>query len=213
MAIRFINKEMLSEMWKNIYRENFKEEYDGLYEEFKDEVIIERNNEIVFKGTQNELTEFVIEALHIANNLSLDLDAMNISEEENPSIDEQSYRDFADKYGRETSVTNIDSNIPDGCIRFKEWICEIQFGRYHGNDRIAIELICHNSGEPIAIATVNVPNIPIKENEVIIKDYSENQGMFVALFNAGIVKLNRLIPWHNNIDLYVCELLIEPKFD
>lgn len=98
-------------------------------------------------------------------------------------------------------------------VRFKEWVCELQFGKYHGNHRTAIELVCHKTGEPIATATVNVPNISLKENEVIIKDYSENQGMFQALFNAGVVKLNRIDTQSEWVDFHICELLIEPKFD
>ena len=98
-------------------------------------------------------------------------------------------------------------------VRFKEWVCELQFGKYHGNDRIAIELVDHKTYEPIAFATVNVPEIPLKENEIIIKDYSENQGMFQALFNAGIVKLNRIDTQSEWVDFYICELLIEPKFE
>ena len=97
-------------------------------------------------------------------------------------------------------------------VRFKEWVCELQFGRYP-NGRTAIELVDYKTYEPIATATVNVPKIILEENEIIIKDYSENQGMFQALYNAGIVKLNRIDSQSEWVDFYICELLIEPKFE
>lgn len=60
-------------------------------------------------------------------------------------------------------------------------------GGYYSNNRKAIRLIDGDSGEPIATATVNLPAVELAENEVVVKDYSENQGMYVALLDAGIV--------------------------
>lgn len=41
----------------------------------------------------------------------------------------------------------------------------------------------------MACATVNVPEIPVHENdgEVLIKDYSENKGILSSLVNAGVI--------------------------
>lgn len=156
--------------------------------------------------------DFITDAKQIADYILLDVCAGNISEEETPEIAVDTYEEFGKNYGSTYDYDN-QRDIPDGCIQFKDWICELQFGKYQQNNKTAIILIEHGTGEPIATATVNIPEILLGKNEVIIKDYSENEGMFLALFNAGIVKLNRLIPWHNNIDLHVCELLVEPKFD
>lgn len=59
-------------------------------------------------------------------------------------------------------------------------------GQY-GNGRTALELIDSTDGEPVMVATVNVPDIPLEENEVIIKDYSENEGVLDCLIKEGIV--------------------------
>ena len=179
-----------------------------------DEIIIEQNGVVLFKATQNNLEQFIIDAQEIADCILLDVNHDNISDDETPNLAVDTYRNFGFKYGKEIDLDELpESQNGKKLVRFKEWICELQFGKYHGNHRTAIELICHKTGELIATATVNVPEIPLKENEVIIKDYSENQGMFQALFNAGIVKLNRIDTQSEWVDFHICELLIKPKFD
>ena len=65
-------------------------------------------------------------------------------------------------------------------IRFQEWDCLIEMGRYN-NGRPALILKDAHDGEQIAVATVNLPNEPVRDNEVFIKDYSEN---FEAMTDA-----------------------------
>jgi hypothetical protein len=72
-------------------------------------------------------------------------------------------------------------------INFKGWDCYPKFGKY-SNGRTAIQLFEVGTHEPIATATVNLVDYDgLKENEVIIKDYSENEGMVSSLREAGII--------------------------
>jgi hypothetical protein len=73
-------------------------------------------------------------------------------------------------------------------MQFKEWNCDVSFSYYQNNNRTAIILTDHNTHEPIAVATVNIPEAPLEDDQVIIKDYSENEGMKDALILAGIIK-------------------------
>jgi len=73
-------------------------------------------------------------------------------------------------------------------IRFKEWDCLLKFSQY-SNGRPAIELIGEFDFSPIAKATINLPDIDLKKDEVCIKDYSENEGMLKTLINSGIVSV------------------------
>ena len=61
--------------------------------------------------------------------------------------------------------------------------------RKYSNDRIALELIDTEDGIPYANATVNLPDVLLEENEVLIKDYSENEGILDFLLTNNIVKL------------------------
>lgn len=90
-------------------------------------------------------------------------------------------------------------------IRFKEWNCEVVKAKY-GNGRTAIRLVDADNGEPIATATVNIPEIPLPKNEVIIKDYSENEGILDALINAGIVELTGRRIKGGYVDMPICIL-------
>ena len=72
-------------------------------------------------------------------------------------------------------------------IKFKKWNCIIKI-RYYQNKRIALQLIDEIDGSPVAVATVNLPEIKLKKNQTIIKDYSENEGMLNSFQNVGLVK-------------------------
>lgn len=71
-------------------------------------------------------------------------------------------------------------------IKYKDWKCIARIGRYD-NGRIAIRLVDSYDGHPVATATINVPNVEIQHDEVIIKDYAENEGVLRALEEAGLV--------------------------
>jgi hypothetical protein len=55
-----------------------------------------------------------------------------------------------------------------------------QFGKYK-NGQTAIKLIDTADGFPFATATICVEDYLLKENEVAIKDYSENEGILQSL--------------------------------
>ena len=63
--------------------------------------------------------------------------------------------------------------------------CEIIKGNYQ-NGRTCLRLFSPNEG-PMAVATVNMPGINLEDDEVIIKDYAENEGMLDLLLQEGIV--------------------------
>ena len=59
---------------------------------------------------------------------------------------------------------------------------------HYPNGRIALSLIDYNDGTPVATATINVPELPLRPSRVFIKDYSENEGVLTTLVEAGIVR-------------------------
>jgi hypothetical protein len=65
-------------------------------------------------------------------------------------------------------------------VKFKKWDCVIVYAQY-SNGRTAIQLKDDNDGSPVATATINVPDVYLEKDEVIIKDYSENEGMLDTL--------------------------------
>ncbi len=71
-------------------------------------------------------------------------------------------------------------------VTFNQWDCILQKKTY-SNNRIALQLIDAEDGSPIATATVNFPDEQLNDDEVLIKDYSENEGMYKALVDAKII--------------------------
>lgn len=53
----------------------------------------------------------------------------------------------------------------------------------YDNDRIAICAVC-TDGEPWGTLTVNIPEIPLADDEIIVKNYSENEAWVPQVLEA-----------------------------
>ncbi len=62
-------------------------------------------------------------------------------------------------------------------VTFRGWRCRVERATYGHTDRIALPLYDATDGEPVAVATINLPELALAADEVVIKDYSENEGM------------------------------------
>lgn len=86
------------------------------------------------------------------------------------------------------------NNTSQDTVQFSQWKCFIELAKY-SNNRLAIQLVSAEEnvedglflGEHITTSTVNLPNVDLAEDEIIIKDYSENEGMAQALQDAGYI--------------------------
>ena len=83
-------------------------------------------------------------------------------------------------------------------LRFRDWDVNIQISQYAYSGGTAILLRAadteHNKrngtypGEPIATASVNLEDADLADNEIAIKDWSENEGMAEWLVINGLVE-------------------------
>jgi hypothetical protein len=93
-------------------------------------------------------------------------------------------------------------------VKFLGEECTVELPTY-SNGRIAVKLVS-STGEPWCVASTNLPELPLGDNEVFIKDYSENEGILTALCTAGIVRVIDYIevgPYKS--PAAKCELLIK----
>lgn len=77
-------------------------------------------------------------------------------------------------------------------VRFKEWDCDVKISKYSVNNQIAITLT-HTEDGPIATATVYLEQVLLSKQLIddkvtFIKTWSENEGIFEALLEAGIIQ-------------------------
>lgn len=92
-------------------------------------------------------------------------------------------------------------------IKFQDWNCLLEFGEYQNNGRTAITLIDENDGSPITTATINLPNVSLNDDEVIIKDYSENEGILNILLINGVVELTGKSVDTGFVNCEICKLI------
>ena len=92
-------------------------------------------------------------------------------------------------------------------VRFLDTDCTVQ-KRQYSNGRVALSLVDEEG--PVATATVNLPGVPLGKNQVLIKDYSENEGILDALVAAGVVKSTGQMVRSGFVEVPVCEL--QPPF-
>jgi hypothetical protein len=96
-------------------------------------------------------------------------------------------------------------------VRFKDYVCKIVFAQY-SNGRTAIELVdAEGWHEPIARASVNLPDAPLEDDEIFIKDWSENEGMVGALVRAGVVSESIGYEPSGFVMVDKCKLLTPPS--
>jgi len=93
-----------------------------------------------------------------------------------------------------------------GTCKFREWNCDVLLQQYV-NGRKALELVDSDGGEPIAMASVNLPDRELESDEVFIKDYSENGGILASLMEAGIVSSPLGIVRSGFVQVPRCKLL------
>jgi hypothetical protein len=65
-------------------------------------------------------------------------------------------------------------------------VVRVELGKY-ANGRTRINLIDDSDNEPYCTATTNLPDVLLLDNEVIVKDYSENEGLLEFLTTNNIV--------------------------
>ena len=97
----------------------------------------------------------------------------------------------------------------------KSQTVKLKFDKYVYQNRTHLSLLSLQ-GEPLAIASVNLPDIDLEELEkekncklILIKDYSENEGILKALEKAKVVKDLGIRIASGFVTIPVCELLIK----
>ena len=81
-----------------------------------------------------------------------------------------------------------------------------QFAKYK-NNQVAIKLFDLSDGMPYATATLCVEDNLLKEDEVAIKDYSENEGILQSLIDAKIVEEPHAFIQSNFVKIPICKLV------
>jgi len=69
---------------------------------------------------------------------------------------------------------------------YSEYTVILSGGTY-ANGRQAIRILDAEDGLPVMTATVNVPEVDLEPGEIIIKNYSENEGCLPFLITNGVV--------------------------
>jgi len=69
---------------------------------------------------------------------------------------------------------------------YSEYTVILTAGTY-ANGRKAIRILDAEDGLPVMTATVNVPEAHLEPDEIIIKNYSENEGCLPFLITNGVV--------------------------
>ena len=86
--------------------------------------------------------------------------------------------------------------------------CYLLFGQYQ-NKRTAIQI--QYNDQPLMKATVNIPVADLEPNEVVIKNYAENEGIMQALIDAEVIEDTGKFIYAGYSIANICKLLIDPE--
>ena len=82
--------------------------------------------------------------------------------------------------------------------------------RYSNNNRLAILLV--NPEEPqydVIVCTINMPSLELNDNIVIIKNYSENEGVLDALIKHEVISEPIGVVQTGFVKSPMCKVLID----
>jgi len=82
----------------------------------------------------------------------------------------------------------------------------VRFHKY-GNGRAVIQLVDPEDGCPNCTATVNVPEVDVPDGYVLIKDWSENDGVMGDLIDAGIIDYPEGVVPCGFVEAHLCKVL------
>jgi len=98
-------------------------------------------------------------------------------------------------FHRMTNESHREANDALPIVRLHDVDCRILLQRYELGNRVRLQLIAIDDDLPYACATVNDPSVPLSENELLIKNWSENEGVLQALVDAYVVEdTGRTVP-------------------
>jgi hypothetical protein len=89
--------------------------------------------------------------------------------------------------------------------KFRDTDVVVKIG-YYPNGRPALSLIDVEDGMPYCTCTINLPEISIEPEEVIVKDYSENEGVLKFLLKNNIVSKTGKKVAHGWVVSEICAL-------
>lgn len=93
-------------------------------------------------------------------------------------------------------------------VTFAGYRCRVVKTSYAHGGALALQLVDADDGAPVAMATVNLAGFSeYLEGEVLVKDYSECEGMLAALEDAGVVYTGRRLRT-GFVEIPVARLLI-----
>jgi len=93
-------------------------------------------------------------------------------------------------------------------IEFEGYDIMVCLTEYTDNKRPAITLVDMEDGCDYAVATINIPNMPIPNNQVVIKNYSENEGILEKLIAEGIISNPVGVVQTGYVNVPLCNLLV-----
>lgn len=64
--------------------------------------------------------------------------------------------------------------------------CILKKDKYATNGRLSLQLFDALDGTPFAIVTVNIPDVELEQDEIMVKNYSENSGMDDWMIENGL---------------------------
>jgi hypothetical protein len=88
--------------------------------------------------------------------------------------------------GSQILLSNSNFNPMAVKVRFKQWNCVVKLTHYR-DQRPALILRHEFTGEDILVASVNLPDVPLRNDEILIKDWSENEGVLQLLMDNGVI--------------------------
>lgn len=77
--------------------------------------------------------------------------------------------------------------LADKVVKFGGYNCTLVIRPYNSG-RVYMQLIDKEDGMPVARVSLDMDPVPVNKHSILLKSYSENEGIYEALLAAGIIR-------------------------
>jgi hypothetical protein len=110
-----------------------------------------------------------------------------------------------------TGEKKMEKNL--GQVSFMGYTCDVLQKKYTYSNNNALRLVVvsedpMHDNEPMCTASVNIHGVQLEADEVIIKNYSENEGVQEALLDAGIIVLTGKRVATGFVECDICKIIV-----
>ena len=92
-------------------------------------------------------------------------------------------------------------------IEYQDRECVVRTGTYRVGGGTALLLVDPATGKELAHLSVNMPDFPLRPDEIVLRDCGASDGILEVLENVGVVASTGRTAYRGKVELPICKVM------